>query len=74
MPAAEKRELQKWEIRGIIPFVIMSGISLIMVYQKLNSFQIKSTFLVGIIITLVSAASVIYEIDKGTSKNFSKNL
>ena len=53
-------------IRGIIPFVIMSGISLIMVYQKLNSFQIKSTFLVGIIITLVSAASVIYEIDNLT--------
>lgn len=44
----------------------MSGISLIMVYQKLNSFQIKSTFLVGIIITLVSAASVIYEIDNLT--------
>lgn len=50
-------------IRGFIPFVIMSGISGIMRIQNMDAFQIKSTFLTGLIITIVSAATVIYEID-----------
>ncbi|MGX7195635.1 DUF3021 family protein [Enterococcus olivae] len=50
-------------IRGGIPFVIMSGISGIMKFQNLDTFQVKSTFLTGIIISAVSAASVIYQVE-----------
>ena len=50
-------------IRGIIPFIIMTAISLMMKYQGVDVFQVKSTFLVGIIVTSVAAASVIYEIE-----------
>ncbi|MEC6748602.1 DUF3021 family protein [Marinilactibacillus sp. XAAS-LB27] len=50
-------------IRGFIPFVIMTGISLIMRAQELDSFQVNSTFITGIIITAVAAASVIYDIE-----------
>lgn len=50
-------------IRGIIPFIIMTAISLMMKYQGVEVFQVKSTFLVGIIVTSVAAASVIYEIE-----------
>lgn len=50
-------------IRGFIPFVIMTGISLIMRAQELDSFQVKSTFITGLIITAVAAASVIYDIE-----------
>ncbi len=53
-------------IRGSIPFVIMSGISGIMKIQNMDAFQIKSTFLTGIIITIVSSATVIYEINHWT--------
>lgn len=49
-------------IRGVIPFIIMTGISLIMRHQKIDTFQVKSTFIVGIIIAVVAAASVIYDI------------
>ncbi|MBJ8325769.1 DUF3021 family protein [Streptococcus pacificus] len=49
--------------RGIIPFIIMTTISIIMKYQGIDSFQVKSTFLVGIIITIVAGASVIYDIE-----------
>ncbi|WP_309302451.1 DUF3021 family protein [Streptococcus zalophi] len=50
-------------IRGIIPFIIMTTISIIMKYQGIDSFQVKSTFLVGIIVTTVAGASVIYDIE-----------
>lgn len=58
-------------IRGVIPFVIMSILSLIMNTQNIDPFQVRSTFIVGIIITFVAAASVIYEID---SWSFTKQL
>ena len=50
-------------IRGIIPFIIMTAISLMMKYQGVDVFPVKSTFLLGIIVTSVAAASVIYEIE-----------
>lgn len=50
-------------IRGIIPFSIMSVISIIMNMQKMDPFQVKSTFLVGVIISIIAAASVIYDIE-----------
>ncbi|HFU3802038.1 TPA: DUF3021 family protein, partial [Streptococcus suis] len=48
---------------GLIPFIIMSAISMIMKIQKIDTFQIRSTFIVGIILSCVLAASVIYEIE-----------
>ncbi len=50
-------------IRGIIPIAIMGGISLIMKAQNFDSFQVKSTFLSGLIVGIVLAASVIYDIE-----------
>lgn len=50
-------------IRGVIPFIIMTTLSIIMKYQGTDTYQVKSTFLVGIIVTSVAAASVIYEIE-----------
>lgn len=41
----------------------MSGISGIMKFQNIDMFQIKSTFLTGIIISIVSATSIIYQVD-----------
>lgn len=58
-------------IKGAIPFVIMSILSLIMNTQNVDPFQVRSTFIVGIIITFVAAASVIYEIE---SWSFMKQL
>ena len=55
--------LKKSFIRGIIPFVIMTTLSIIMNYQGIDAFQVRSTFIVGLIITIVAAASVIYEND-----------
>lgn len=55
--------IKKAIIRGIIPFIIMTAISIMMKYQGIDAFQVKSTFLVGIIVTSVAAASVIYEIE-----------
>ena len=50
-------------LRGIIPLIIMTIISIIMKYQGIDPFQVRGTFIVGIIIALVAAASVIYEIE-----------
>ena len=50
-------------IRGSIPFIIMSLLSGIMKFQRLDDFQIKSTFITGLIVTSVVAASVIYEVE-----------
>ena len=49
-------------IRGSIPFIIMSLLSGIMKFQRLDDFQIKSTFITGLIVISVVAASVIYEV------------
>lgn len=51
-------------IRGAIPLIIMSVISIIMKYQQFDPFQVRSTFLVGIIVSVVSSVSVIYDIEK----------
>jgi len=56
--------LKKAIVRGIIPFVIMTAISILMHMQKIDPFQIRSTFLVGVIISVVASASVIYDIEK----------
>ena len=50
-------------LRGIIPLIIMTTISIIMKYQGIDPFQVRGTFIVGIIIASVAAASVIYEIE-----------
>lgn len=49
-------------LRGGIPFVIMGGIALIMRSQGMDGFQVRSTFITGIIISVVAAASVIYDV------------
>lgn len=58
--------MRRWRqafIRGIIPLVIMAGISWVMRAQGFDHFQVKSTFLTGLIIASVAAASVIYDIE-----------
>lgn len=50
-------------LRGGIPFIVMGGIALLLYFQGKYS-DAKSTFLTGLIIFFVSAASVIYNIDK----------
>lgn len=50
-------------LRGGIPFIIMGGIALLLYFQGKYS-DARSTFLTGVIIFFVSAASVIYNIDK----------
>ena len=42
----------------------MSALALMMEYQKIDQSQIKGTFLTGVIISIVAAASVIYDIKK----------
>ncbi len=54
--------LKKAVLRGVIPFIIMTAISIIMKSQGMESSQVRSTFIVGIIIASVAAASVLYEI------------
>lgn len=51
-------------IRGAIPFAIMTGISLMMNAQGIDTFQVRSTFIAGLIAAAVGAASVLYEIDR----------
>ena len=55
--------INKAILRGIIPLIIMTIISIIMKYQGIDPFQVRGTFIVGIIIASVAAASVIYEIE-----------
>jgi threonine/homoserine efflux transporter RhtA len=59
-----KKHLTNALIRGVIPFAIMTTIALIMRSQNVDSFQVKSTFMVGLIVTAVAAASVIYDVEK----------
>lgn len=56
--------IKKVIFRGMIPFVIMTSLAIFMRLQGLDAFQVKSTFLVGIIATTIASASVIYEIEK----------
>ncbi|MBS4770855.1 DUF3021 domain-containing protein [Carnobacteriaceae bacterium zg-ZUI240] len=56
--------IKKAIIRGGIPFVIMTGISLIMIAQNMDAYDIKSTFISGLAATAIGAFSVIYEIEK----------
>lgn len=42
----------------------MSALTLIMTYQKIDPSQTKGTFLTGVIISIIAAASVIYDIEK----------
>ena len=55
--------IKKAILRGIIPLIIMTIISIIMKYQGIDPFRVRGTFIVGIIIASVAAASVIYEIE-----------
>ncbi|NMD38430.1 MAG: DUF3021 domain-containing protein, partial [Christensenellaceae bacterium] len=55
--------IKKSFIRGIIPFAIMSGISLIMKLQNFDAAQVKSTFIAGLIVSIIAAASIIYDIE-----------
>ncbi|QPK93866.1 DUF3021 family protein [Actinomyces sp. zg-332] len=55
--------IRKAILRGIIPLSIMTVLSIIMSYQKIDPFQVRGTFLVGIIGASVAATSVIYEIE-----------
>lgn len=48
-------------IRGIIPLVTMTVVAYSMYQQGFDSYQVKSTFLAGLIVTVVAAFSVIYE-------------
>ncbi len=50
-------------IRGIIPFVIISSLAGIMKLQRLEDYQVKSTFFTGLIVTIVVVASVIYDVE-----------
>lgn len=58
--------LKKALIRAIIPFSIMTVLSIIMKFQKIEAYQVKSTFIVGIIVAAVAGGSVIYEIEEWT--------
>ncbi|MDY2960391.1 MAG: DUF3021 domain-containing protein [Hornefia sp.] len=55
--------VKKAILRGGLPFIIMTGISISMKYKGMDPYQVKSTFLTGLIITAVAAASVLYEIE-----------
>ncbi|WP_459129927.1 DUF3021 domain-containing protein [Guggenheimella bovis] len=50
-------------IRGAIPFAIMSIISYIMHRQGMDPAQVRSTFFTGIIIAVMGASSVLYDIE-----------
>ena len=56
--------IKKAIFRGMIPFVIMTSLAIFMTLQGIDVFQVKSTFLVGVIATSIASASVIYEIEK----------
>lgn len=59
-----KKHLTNALIRGVIAFAIMTTIALIMRSQDFDQFQVKSTFMAGLIVTAVAAASVIYDVEK----------
>lgn len=50
-------------IRGIGPLIVMSLISLLMKNQGKAPQEVKGVFVAGLIMTVVAAASVLYEIE-----------
>ena len=50
-------------IRGIGPLIVMSAISLLMKNQGKAPQEVKGVFVAGLIMTVVAAASVLYEIE-----------
>lgn len=60
--------IKKAFLRGILPLLIMTGIAAVMHHQGMDFFQVKSTFITGLIMTAVASASVIYEISHWSLK------
>lgn len=60
--------LRRALVRGIIPFIIMTAIALIMRSQGIDPFQVRSTFVVGLILAAVLAANVVYDVDRWSLK------
>ena len=54
--------------RGLIPLVIIIILSIIMVLQSVDVNNIKGTLITGIIVSIIAAASVIYEIKSWSLK------
>lgn len=50
-------------LRGSIPLIIMISLSTIMHFQGLDPFQVRSTLIVGLIVSVVAATTIIYEIE-----------
>lgn len=50
-------------IRGIGPLIVMSAISLLIKNQGKAPQEVKGVFVAGLIMTVVAAASVLYEIE-----------
>ena len=48
--------------RGLIPLAIIIILSIIMVLQSVDANNVKGTFITGVIVSIIAAASVIYEI------------
>lgn len=48
--------------RGLIPLLVMTVLSIIMVLQSVDENNIKGTLITGIIMSIIAAVSVIYEI------------
>ena len=48
--------------RGLIPLAIVIILSIIMVLQSVDENNIKGTLITGIIVSIIAAASVIYEV------------
>ena len=48
--------------RGLIPLLVMTVLSIIMVLQSVDENNIKGTIITGIIMSIIAAVSVIYEI------------
>ena len=55
--------LMRAMLRGGIPFVIMAIGTAVMMEKEYDPFIVRSTFLTAIIVGVVSAASVIYELE-----------
>ena len=54
--------------RGLIPLLVMTVLSIIMGLQSVDENNIKGTLITGIIVSIIAAASVIYEIKSWSLK------
>lgn len=54
--------------RGLIPLVVMTILSIIMTLQSVDENNIKGTFITGVIVSIIAAASLIYEIKSWSLK------